>query len=181
MKRINRIFALALLLLCVSSLVVAQSATPQKNDISELAPPVHPATPAQIREYLALTHAIETAHKVMDASIKSSRATSASYFTTSFWDDMEKALMNIDIVGPAIPAYQKYFSQEDMAAMIVFYKTPAGQHVLAAQPFISSVLSDSLRAAGKKVGEQVGLKHKDEIERLKSQPPSGMDVVVTSN
>jgi hypothetical protein len=168
--------AAALMLACVP-FALAQSPT-VKTDAATLAPPVHPATEAQVREYLALTHSLETAHKAMGESLKAARATSAPYFTPSFWDDMEKAVMGIDLVGPLLPAYQKYFSEEDMAATIAFYKSPAGTRLLAAQPFITSAASDAARKAGEAAGYQVGLKHKDEIQKLmqqqQSQPPQIM-------
>jgi uncharacterized protein len=159
--------AVALLLAC-APLALAQSAS-VKNDASTLAPPEHPATEAQVREYLSLTHSVEIAHAAMGQMLKASRATSAPYYTASFWDDMEKAIMDIDMVGPCIPAYQKYFSEEDMAATIVFYKMPAGKRLLAAQPFITATLSDVLRKVGEQAGKQVGLKHQDEIQKLMQQ------------
>jgi uncharacterized protein len=168
MKLNRRIYLVVLLIAFGSASALAQSApaTPAPDKVTEIAPPEHPATADQIREYLAITNAVETAHKVMQQSIKTSRITSAPYFTASFWDDMESAVMNIDIAAPCIPAFQKYFSKEDMAATITFYKTPAGQRLLAAQPFITSAIGDVLRNAGREAGKQVGLKHKDEIERL---------------
>jgi uncharacterized protein len=164
--------AVALLLAC-ASLALAQSAS-VKNDAPTLAPPEHPATEAQVRECLALTHALDIAHNAMAQSLKAARATSAPYFTPSFWDDMQKAVMEIDLVGPLLPAYQRYFSEEDMAATIAFYKSPAGSRLLAAQPFITSAASDAARKAGEAAGRQVGLKHQEEIQKLmqqQSQPP----------
>jgi hypothetical protein len=154
-----------------ASVSLGQSAS-VKNDAPTLAPPEHPATEAQVREYLALTQALDNAHKMMGQSLKAARATSAPYFTASFWDDMEKAIMNIDLVGPLLPAYQRYFSQEDMAATIAFYKSPAGSRLLAAQPFITSAASDAARKAGEVAGREVGLKHADEIQKLMQQQQS---------
>ncbi len=153
--------------------------SPRKDrTASNLAAPEHPVTEAQVREYLALTHALDNAHKMMAESLKAARATSAPYFTASFWDDMQKAVMDIDLVAPLLPAYQRYFSQEDMAATIAFYKSPAGSRLLAAQPFITSAAGDAARKAGEVAGREVGLKHADEIQKLmqqqQSQPPQMM-------
>ncbi|HWW98829.1 MAG TPA: DUF2059 domain-containing protein [Edaphobacter sp.] len=166
---------LALILLLVAPILAsAQTTSPAAptESIATLAPPEHPATPEQIREYLSLTKFVENAHKAMTQMLRTTRATSAPYYTASFWDDMNTAILEIDLVTPNIPAFQKYFSQEDMAATIAFYKTPSGQRLLAAQPFIASAAGDILRDAGRTVGMQVALKHKDEIEALtkKSQP-----------
>src|SRR5947209_8773118 len=89
-------------------------------DISSVAPPVHPATEAQIREYFALNHAVELARQAMKDSIHASRVTSAPYFTPGFWDDMEKAVLDVDLVQYFVPAYQRYLSEEDMAAAVAF-------------------------------------------------------------
>jgi uncharacterized protein len=167
----NKPFLAIVLLISCASIAPAQSTQTTSGPAAEasLAPPEHPATADQIREYLSLTNAIESAHKAMAQSLKTSRTTSAPYFTASFWDDMETAVMNLDMVPPLITAYQKYFSQEDMAATIAFYKSPAGQRLLAAQPYITSVASDVLRDLGRQAGEQVGLKHQEEIQRLMKQ------------
>ena len=154
-----------------ASIVVAQTlpSAPSADSVADIAAPEHPATPDQVREYLALVNYVGTAHKMIGQMLRASRATSAPYYTDSFWDDMEKAIMEIDLVTPVIPAYQKYFSQEDMTATIAFHKTAAGKRLLAAQPFISSAAGEVLRKAGSEAGQQVGLKHKDEIETLMKQ------------
>jgi len=162
--------------LLVFSLIAAAQTVPaqtapvqQKGDISSLAPPEHPATEAQIREYLTLNHAVDNAHRVMITALRGSRATSAPYLTPGFWDDMEKAVLQIDFVPLVVPAYQKYLSQEDMAAIIAFYKTPPGQRILASQQFIESTISDAARKAGEQAGIEVGKKHAEEIQRLMNQ------------
>jgi TonB family protein len=169
MKLANRVFA-AIILFTALSPLLAQTvpAGPQMSAAANAdpAPPAHPATEAQIREYLAMTHAIENAHKTIAVGIQGSRATSAPYFTASFWDDMEKAVMDIDLAALIVPAYQKYFSEEDMAAMLAFYKTPAGQRLLTAQPLISAAVAGAAREAGQMAGREVGLKHQDEIQSL---------------
>ena len=144
----------------------ADHSTPASADTVDLPPPAHPATADQIREYLNLTHAVDKMHKVISQNVKTARITSAPYFTGGFWDDMEKAVLNLDLVTPIISSYQKYYSQEDMAALIAFYKSSAGQRMLAAEPHISADLDATLRQAGAEACREVGEKHKDEIQRL---------------
>ena len=160
---------LIVIFLSAASNMQAQSAPSQSTAPTEIPTPAHPATPDQVREYLSLVDYVGSSHKMMGQLLKASRATSAPYYTPSFWDDMEKALMEIDLITPVIPAYQKYFSQEDMAATIAFYKSPAGKHLLQAQPAIASAAGDILRQAGHAAGEEVGAKHKQEIETLMKQ------------
>ena len=131
--------------------------------------PSHPATADQIKEYWSQTHAIEAAHKLMNQMVNTAQATSAPYLTKSFWDDMRSSAQALDIEGPMILAYQKYFSEEDMHQVILFNKTPAGQHLLAAQALISSAAGDELRKAGEEMGRQVYLRHKEEIEAAKAR------------
>ena len=168
----KRILAV-LLAISVSTLAAAaqNAAAPAASpDVSSLAPPAHPASEAQIREYLALTHALDIAGKAMVELIHSQRALSPPFLTPGFWDDMEKAVAHIDLVPLVVPAYQKYLSEEDMGSLIAFYKTPAGQRILASQPFIQSAISDAGRKAGEQAGLEVSKKHAAEIERLMKEP-----------
>lgn len=150
------------------------AATPSPQTQTAKAPsedlvPVHPATVEQIHEYYRLTHAIETAHKLMDQMVSGMQTTSAPYLPKAFWDDMRTSIAKIDLESAFIPAYQRYFSEEDMAAVIDFYKSPAGQHWLQTQPYLESFAGDQLREAGQKVGQEVYLRHKDEIEAAKKK------------
>ncbi|WP_348266473.1 DUF2059 domain-containing protein [Edaphobacter paludis] len=150
------------------------AATPSPQTQTTKAPsedlvPAHPATVEQIHEYYRLTHAIETAHKLMFQMVNGMQSSSAPYLPTAFWDDMKTSIGNIDLESAFIPAYQRYFSEEEMGAVIAFYKSPAGQHLLQSQPFIESFAGDQLREAGQKVGREVYLRHKDEIEAAKKK------------
>src|SRR5205814_645875 len=106
MKR--RVLATLLVVFVCAVAAIGQTAPAPgaSADISSLAPPAHPASEAQIREYLTLTHTIETAHQIIKDELRTSRTTSAPYFTSGFWDDMEAALMQIDLVPYFVPAYQ---------------------------------------------------------------------------
>lgn len=129
--------------------------------------PAHPATVEQIHEYYKVTHAIETAHELMSQMVSGMQSTSVPYLPKAFWDDMRSSMMNLDLEAALIPAYQRYFSEEDMASVIAFYKSPAGQRLLEAQPLIESAAGDQLRKAGQEIGHAVYLRHKDEIEAAK--------------
>ena len=160
----------SLLLTCILLGATLHAQTPQ-TQTAPATPLVqtHPATAEQIREYYALTHAIETAHKIMDQTVNAMQATAPDYLPQDFWDDMHKSIDGIDLEGAFISAYQKYFSQEDMQSVIDFYKSPAGQHLLAAQPLITSYAQQQLREIGQKVGQEVYLRHKDEIEAARNK------------
>jgi hypothetical protein len=148
----------------LSSKAQATPAIPQPDLVQ-----THPATIAQIKEYFVLTNGIVTAHKIMNTSLNAMQATSAPYFPKAFWEDMRSSLEKLDIESIFIPAYQKFFSEEDMQQVIAFYKSPAGQRLLEAQPLIVSATSDELRKAGAELGRQVAERHAEEIAAAKKK------------
>lgn len=131
---------------------------------SDLAPPAHPATPEQIREYLTVTHSDETAHKLMAQSLQAMRAAGNPAIPAVVWEEMGDEFAKFDLITPMISSYQRYLSQEDLAAAIAFYRTDAGQRILASQPYIISAAQDSLRKMGQDIGRQIVERHKSEIE-----------------
>lgn len=141
----------------------------------------HPATVEQIHEYYAITHAIEMAHKVMDQTVSAMQATSPDYLPKDFWEDMRTSLAAVDLEAAFVPAYQKYFSQEDMQSVIDFYKSPAGQRLLAAQPLITSYAQQQLHSIGEKIGQEVYLRHKDEIEAARNKYEEGQHPAASPN
>lgn len=175
--KIRSLVAVLAIFACTFS-AAAQSAnapTAPTADISSVVPPAHPCTEAQVREYFTINHALDISQKTMINLVHSQRALSPPYLTPGFWDDMEKAVGQIDLVPLVVPSYQKYISEEDMAALIAFYKTEAGKRILEAQPAMASAISDAGRKAGEQVGAEVAKKHADEIQRLMKQqaaPPS---------
>ena len=130
----------------------------------DVAPPEHPATPDQIRDYLELTKASENAHHAFSQLIANSKSQAPPSFPADFWDDLTKSFNGIDVVAELTPLYQRYFSQEDMAAALVFYKTPAGKRVLADQPLAAVSAGDVLRRDGQRVGQETYARHKAEID-----------------
>ncbi len=63
------------------------------------------------------------------------------------------------IIDLAIPEYEKNFTDEELKALIKFYKTPVGHKVATVVP----QLTQSLMEAGKQRGEQVGRESMMEI------------------
>lgn len=176
LKNISTVASSLTLTLGLTLSSVAQTAGPQAQPRSSaqaplttatapsVAPPAHPATPEQIKEYLAITSAAENAHKMITQNVATSRANAPSYVPSTFWDDLSKSMGSIDLVTALIPVYQKYFSQEDMAAALVFYKTPAGKHILDDQPLVSANAGEILRTEVNRVGQEAYQRHKTEID-----------------
>ena len=131
--------------------------------------PAHPATVEQIHQYYTLTHSIDTARKIMDQTVVAMQATSPEYLPQDFWDDMRKSLAALDLEAAFTPAFQKYFSEEDMRGILDFYRSPSGQRLLAAQPQIASYMQAQLRTVGQKIGQEVYVRHKDEIDAARNK------------
>lgn len=140
----------------------------------DVPPPEHPATPEQIREYLDLTKSAENAHHAFGQLVASSKAQAPPTFPADFWQDLSTSFNSIDVVTQLTPVYQRYFSQEDMAAALAFYKTSAGRHVLADQPLAAVAAGDVLRREGQRVGQETYTRHKAEIEASQKPAPPAL-------
>jgi len=58
-----------------------------------------------------------------------------------------------------VPAYDKYFSHEEIKGLLAFYATPVGQKSIAVMP----QLMNEMREAGRKWGEQLGRASMSEV------------------
>lgn len=139
----------------------------------DVPPPDHPATPEQIKEYLQLTKSVENAHRAFGQMVANSKSQAPAFFPADFWSDVDQSFKAIDIASELTPIYQRYFSQEDMAAALAFYKTPAGQRVLNEQPLAAVASSDVLRKDGQRVGQETLARHKDEIDAAQKAAQGG--------
>ena len=170
MVRIRLVLLTCLLAVSETSLLTAQtpattaSTAPQPDLVQ-----THPVTPAQIHEYFVVTHAVEMAHKMMHQMVDGMQATSAPYLPKAFWDDLRSTMDTIDLEAAMVPAYQKYFSEDDMQQILAFYKSPAGQRMLEAQPLITSAATAVLQKEGQELGRQVGERHAEEITAAKKK------------
>ncbi|MGA8937943.1 MAG: DUF2059 domain-containing protein [Acidobacteriaceae bacterium] len=171
---------------CVLCLAVASSAqqpatTPapatSTSAVSQIAPPAHPATADQIREYMALTGASKTTHDLFNTSVTAMQATSAPWYPASFWTDLRSEFLKLDIVTLYAPYYQRYVSQADMQAAIDFYRSPAGKNLLAVQPLIVRDAKVIMQKKGEDIGIEVYNRHKDEIEAAKKQYEAQHDTI----
>ena len=64
----------------------------------------------------------------------------------------------------AIPAYDRYFSHEEIKSLIKFYETPLGQKSLSVMP----QLTNEMREAGRKWGEKLG---RDSMQEVLAEHP----------
>ncbi len=135
----------------------------------ESAPPAHPVTLEQVHELMQLTGTTNLMKQLLDSMMPSLRHSMPPYFPADVLDDFEKSLLGSDFEGMLVHTYQAHLSTEDAAEIIAFYKTPAGQHMLAATP---QILKDS-QLAGQQLGEQTMMevlqRHQAEIDAAKEK------------
>jgi hypothetical protein len=134
-----------------------------------LVDPAHAATPAQVREYLTLLHIDTAVDHLLTQFLEAMKAGSPPYVPDSVWEDMTNTLTKVDFISGMIPIYQKHISSDDMTAVLAFYRTPAGQHLLENQQVMTTESQAHFREIGKKLGEEVAERHMDEILSAKKK------------
>ena len=163
----------ALLFASLSFVSSGQTATQSSAEVAS-AVPLHPATPEQVREYFQLVHLDKSVHGAMEQMLKASRATAPPYFPDSVWEDMSKTFASYDLLSEMVPIYQRHISQEDMAAILTFYRTDSGKRLLEAQPAMVAEAQATFPAVGRKLGQEVAARHMEEIQAAKKKYEDGM-------
>lgn len=147
-------------------------------------------TPESIEELLTLTQAeklldsIKPQVKVsmkagMDMALKGRTPSAAEQKVLDDYLSKSASIMNEDLTMDRlkplyVEQYAKYFSQEEVDALIVFYKTPAGmslitkmpqlmQGLMAAMPTLMVPMMEKIKAASKQMAS--------ELEALKKNAP----------
>ena len=142
----------------------AAPATQQGAAEPAIKPPANPITPAQIKEMQELTGASATKKRIVANAIQFYRSQFPPYIPQDVIDDLEKSLQNADLESHAAEIYPKYLSTEDAAKVIDFYKSPAGQHLVTAQPYMMTEMQRSAVQIAQQTAKDVIERHKPEIE-----------------
>ena len=100
---------------------------------------------------LKMTGTDKLAEQVMDAMIPQFRQL-VPEIPTAFWDRFREKLDVEDLLDACIPAYDRYYSHEEIKQLIEFYKTPLGKRVVEITP----LLTQDTMAIGQKWGEKLG-------------------------
>jgi uncharacterized protein len=127
-------------------------------------PPLHPLTVAQAREILKLTGADRLRNQVMRRMMTGLQGVFPPYMPKDVVQDLEKNLEAIDMDSITVKIYQEHISEKDAAAIIAFYKTPAGQRMLKVMPVIVKETQEAGEKAGERVGREVVERHMAEIK-----------------
>jgi hypothetical protein len=130
---------------------------------------LHPATEAQVREYVQMIGLDKSAHVLLENSANSTQAKAAPYFPASFWDDLRAEYAKTDVTLIYLPVYQHYFSSTEMQALLAFYHSPVGKKILETQPEATREASAALKAQAKQIADATVAKHSDEINAAKAQ------------
>lgn len=133
-------------------------------------PPEHPITVDQVHEMMRLTGSANLTKDMLDASMPTLRQSMPAYMPEDVLQDFEKTLLDGGVIDTmVVQAYQAHLSTEVAAEIIAFYKTDAGQRMLAVMP---QIMKDT-QAAGEKAGEQTMMdvleRHKAEIDAAKQK------------
>jgi hypothetical protein len=135
------------------------------------AAPIDPAKEAEIRKLLEMTGTVKLVNQMLGQMMETLRGRSTG-LPPEFWDQLQKDMDPAKLVEKLIPVYDKYYSLDDLKAVNAFYQTPAGQHLLQAQPM---VMKESM-SIGQEWGRAAGMKAMLEIENYKQKmsttPPS---------
>lgn len=74
-----------------------------------------------------------------------------------------------DMIADSTTVYQKHINREDADALIVFYRSPAGQHLLDAQPVIAQELMPMIMDRTKQRSQALAEEMTKEIHEIVKQ------------
>ena len=167
MRKSGGLVAAGLLLLVAQPLVAATTtvngAGAAAAATSENPPPAHPVTPAQVYQILSITGSDTLRREMLDGLVPHLKEM-MPYMPADVVEDIQRRLGTADYEGAMVRAFQQRLSTEDAAAIIAFYQSPAGQHMVAVMP---AIIDDGRQAAaelGQQVMFDVMRRHKDEID-----------------
>jgi uncharacterized protein len=138
-------------------------ATAEVAAASENAPPAHPVTAAQVYEILSLTGGDTLRREMLDGLVPHVKEM-MPYMPADVIEDMERRLGTADYEGAMVRAFRQRLSTEDAAAIIAFYQSNAGQHLVAVLPNVMDTGREAAAELGQQVMVEVMRRHKDEID-----------------
>ena len=107
--------------------------------------------------------------QVIKQMLSGMRLTSSNSVPESVWQQMQADFDKYDFEAAITPAYQRYVSQEDMAAALAYMKSDGALRMKATEPYIQQMISEVSRKAGQQIGEKAARDHMDEIVALQKK------------
>jgi len=174
MKRI--LIAIALCIAVCSSMI-AQSATET------------PATKEDVQKYLDAMHSHDMMRQMVDAMSGPMHSMMHDQFLklkeqynvpdefearmNKILDELLNGLPWDEMMQSMIPAYQKHFSKEDLAALTAFYSSPVGQKILRELPAATADSMEAMRPFMMKQMEAIQERLQQQMaEMLKEYEPA---------
>lgn len=76
----------------------------------------------------------------------------------AFWDELQKEMGENaydDLVKLLAPIYYEHLNQEDLEAILAFYRSPAGRKMAQKTPLITAAAMQAGQEWGRQVGQQI--------------------------
>jgi hypothetical protein len=119
---------------------------PARGPATTSAPaPVDPAKAAAVHQLMEVTGSGKLGEELIQLLTNQVRQTMSTVITQSdrmqqfmdaFTKNFETHITATQIDNAVVPIYAEHLSLDDINALVAFYKTPAGQHVIQALPLI---------------------------------------------
>jgi hypothetical protein len=130
---------------------------------NENATPEHPVTAAQVYQILDLTGMNTQKREMLDGLLPHLKEM-MPWMPADVVADLERTLGTADFEGAMVRSFRQRLSTEDAAAIIAFYQSPAGRHMITVMPTVLNDGQDAVAELGQQVMLQVIQRHKDEID-----------------
>ena len=169
----NKVSVLLFLVMLIGSSTLAQTQEPQapvgtKSSANTVQTKVDPAKAADIQKLMELMGAKALMLQIiggMEGNIKPLMTSALPHgeyrakLVDLFFDKFHSKLDSQKLIDLAVPVYDKYYTAEEVKALIRFYQTPLGQKVVTVLP----KLTNELQSAGRSWGETLGRESMQEV------------------
>jgi hypothetical protein len=115
----------------------------------------------KIKNMLELTGSVKLGVQIAQNVISSFRE-KYTHIDQHFWDELEKEIKPDELINTVIPIYEKYYTEDDIDKIILFYNSPVGKKMIEMTPLI---LQESM-TSGKNWSQQIA---EIIIQRLKDK------------
>jgi hypothetical protein len=120
-----------------------------------------PATEKSVRELLIATGAGNMGVQIMTGMITPLKK-AIPKAPDAFWEEFLKEVSADELINMSVPIYQKYYSEEDIQAIVAFYDSPVGKRMVKNQPAVVQEAMQIGQQWGRRIGERA-------LERAKQQ------------
>lgn len=106
-----------------------------------------------VRKLLKVTNSEQMMIQMLDAIIPQFQMLVPDV-PEEYWQEFYSMFDYDEFIELLVPVYLKYYSNDDILALLAFYKTPIGKKMVR----VSADISTESMAVGQKWGEQLGMK-----------------------